>query len=170
MAGLNTYAYQQTVADEQYVQGDEFDPIALEDLEGFKLQFSPGLRLMVNQFSVGLAFENAIGFNVSGNSGENMENFQSVLATLSNDFPVIISEGLGDSYLRPVLYVKTVPNGDTQLGLNGLFSTSKFWVQGGYNSFMVLRADWVLLYQTYFQSEVLWNLGQMTYWPMKTLP
>ncbi len=135
MAGLNTYAYQQTVADEQYVQGDEFDPIALEDLEGFKLQFSPGLRLMVNQFSVGLAFENAIGFNVSGNSGENMENFQSVLATLSNDFPVIISEGLGDSYLRPVLYVKTVPNGDTQLGLNGLFSTSKFWVQGGYNSF-----------------------------------
>ncbi|MDF0716165.1 PorP/SprF family type IX secretion system membrane protein [Muricauda sp. 334s03] len=134
MAGLNTFAFQQTVADEQYVQGDELDPVALEDLEGFKVQFTPGLRLLVNKFSVGLALENAIGFNVSGN-GDSMESFQSVTVTLSNDFPLVLSEGLGDSYVRPVLYVKSVPNGDTQFGLNGLFSTSKFWVQGGYNSF-----------------------------------
>ena len=135
MAGLNTFAFQQTVADEQYIQGDGIDPAALEDFEGFKVQFSPGLRLLVNRFSAGLAFENAIGFNVSGNNGESMENFQSVLGTLSNDFPIIISDGLGDSYVRPVLYVKSIPNGDTQFGLNGLFSTSKFWIQGGYNSF-----------------------------------
>ena len=106
----------------------------LEDLEGFKVQFTPGLRLLVNRFSVGLAFENAVGFNVSGND-DSMESFQSVAGTLSNDFPVYLSEGLGNSYVRPVLYAKSVPNGDTQFGLNGLFSTSKFWVQGGYNSF-----------------------------------
>lgn len=135
MAGLNTFAFQQTVADEQYIQGDGIDPAALEDFEGFKVQFSPGLRLLVNRFSVGVAFENALGFNISGNNGENMENFQSVTGTLSNDFPLLISEGLGDSYVRPVLYVKSIPNGDTQFGLNGLFSTSKFWLQGGYNSF-----------------------------------
>ncbi|MBO0341210.1 PorP/SprF family type IX secretion system membrane protein [Flagellimonas profundi] len=135
MAGLNAFAYQQTVADELYVQGDVLDPVALEDFEGFKVQFSPGLRLSVNTFSVGLAMENAIGFNVSGNNGESMESFQSFTGTLSNDFPLMLSEGLGDSYLRPIAYVKSVPNGDTQFGLNGLFSTSKFWVQGGYNSF-----------------------------------
>ncbi|MBO0329647.1 PorP/SprF family type IX secretion system membrane protein [[Muricauda] lutisoli] len=135
MAGLNTFAYQQTVADELYVQRDVLDPVALEDFEGFKVQFSPGLRLSVNTFSVGLAMENAIGFNVSGNNGESMESFQSFTGTLSNDFPLMLSEGLGDSYLRPIAYVKSVPNGDTQFGLNGLFSTSKFWVQGGYNSF-----------------------------------
>ena len=135
MAGLNIFAFQQTVADEQFVQGDVVDPIALEDFEGFKVQFSPGLRLLVNQFSAGLAFENAIGFNVSGNNRESMESFQSLIGTLSNDFPVMLSESLGDSYVRPVLYLKSVPNGDTQFGLNGLFSTSKFWVQGGYNSF-----------------------------------
>ena len=135
MAGLNTFAFQQTVADEQFVPGDELDPVALADLEGFKVQFTPGLRLVVNQFSVGLALENAIGFNVSGNNGESMESFQSVTGTLSNDFPLMLSEGLGNSYVRPVLYVKSVPNGDAQFGLNGLFSTSKFWVQGGYNSF-----------------------------------
>ena len=135
MAGLNIFAFQQTVADEQFVQGDVVDPIALEDFEGFKVQFSPGLRLLVNQFSAGLAFENAIGFNVSGNNSESMESFQSITGTLSNDFPVMLSESLGNSYVRPVLYLKSVPNGDTQFGLNGLFSTSKFWVQGGYNSF-----------------------------------
>lgn len=135
MVGLNVFAFQQTIADEQYVQGDEPDPVALEDLEGFKVQFTPGLRLLVNRFSVGLALENAVGFNVSGNNGSNMESFQSITGTLSNDFPIQLSEGLGDSYVRPVIYVKSVPNGDTQYGLNGLFSTSKFWVQGGYNSF-----------------------------------
>lgn len=134
MAGLNIFAFQQSVADEQFFQGDPLDPIFLEDFEAFRVQFSPGLRLVVNHFSVGLALENAVGFNVSGNS-ENMDSFQSVTGTLSNDFPVIISKGLGDSFVRPVLYVKTIPNGDTQYGLNGLFSTSKFWVQGGYNSF-----------------------------------
>nr|WP_297788111.1 PorP/SprF family type IX secretion system membrane protein [uncultured Allomuricauda sp.] len=134
MAGLNTFAFQQTVADEQFVQGDEPDPALLEDFEGFKVQFSPGLRLLVNQLSVGLAFENAIGFDLSGN-GESRDNFQVVLGTLSNDFPVTISEGLGYSFVRPVVYVKSIPDGDTQFGLNGLFSTSKFWVQGGYNSF-----------------------------------
>jgi len=135
MAGLNVFAFQQTIADEQYVQGDGPDPVALEDLEGFKVQFTPGLRLLVNRFSVGLALENAVGFNVSGNNGSNMESFQSITGTLSNDFPLQLSESLGDSYVRPVIYVKSVPNGDTQFGLNGLFSTSKFWVQGGYNSF-----------------------------------
>ncbi len=135
MAGLNTFAFQQTVANEQFVQGDGVDPVALEDMEGFKVQFSPGLRLLINQFSVGLALENAVGFNVSGNNRESMESFQSVTGTLSNDFPLMLPESLGDSYVRPVLYLKSVPNGDTQFGLNGLFSTSKFWVQGGYNSF-----------------------------------
>ena len=106
MAGLNTFAYQQTVADEQYIQGDGLDPAALEDFEGFKVQFSPGLRLLVNRFSAGVAFENAIGFDLSGN-GESTDNFQVVLGTLSNDFPIMISESLGES----------------------------FWLQGGYNSF-----------------------------------
>lgn len=34
-----------------------------------------------------------------------------------------------------MLYVKSVPNGDTQIGVNGLLSTPKVWLQGGYNSF-----------------------------------
>lgn len=134
MAGLNTFAFRQTVADERFGLEDELTPEELEDLEGFRVQFSPALRLMVNRFSVGVAFENAVGFSVSGN-GENIDSFQVVTGTLANDFPVTISDAFGDSFVRPVVYVKSVPEGDTQYGINGLLSTSKFWVQGGYNSF-----------------------------------
>ncbi|SDQ69923.1 PorP/SprF family type IX secretion system membrane protein [Flagellimonas zhangzhouensis] len=135
MAGLNLFAFQQTVADEQFVPIDGIPDSELEGYEGFKVTFSPGFRLLINQFNVGLAFENAFGFNVSGLENDSAEYFKMITGTLSNDFPIYISNGLGDSFIRPVVYVKSVPIGDTQFGLNGLFSTSKFWVQGGYNSF-----------------------------------
>lgn len=135
MAGLNLFAFQQTVADEQFVPIDGIPETELGGYEGFKVTFSPSFRLFINQFNVGLAFENAFGFNVSGLENDSAEYFKTVTGTLSNDFPIYISDGLGASYIRPVVYVKSVPIGDTQFGLNGLLSTSKFWVQGGYNSF-----------------------------------
>lgn len=133
LAGVNVFAFQQTVADERFGQNGEVDPTILEDFEGFRMTFSPGFRLLVNRFSMGLAFENAVGFYLSG-EGET-ENFQTIMGTLGHDFPVTLSSGLGDSFVRPMIYVKSVPEGDTQFGLNGLLSTSKFWLQGGYNSF-----------------------------------
>ncbi len=135
MAGLNLFAFQQSVADEQFVPIDGVTDAELDGYEGFKVTFSPGFRLFINQFNVGLAFENAFGFNISGLENDSADYFKTVTGTLSNDFPIYVSDGLGDSFVRPVVYVKSVPNGDTQFGLNGLFSTSKFWVQGGYNSF-----------------------------------
>ncbi|WP_375324681.1 PorP/SprF family type IX secretion system membrane protein [Flagellimonas sp. GZD32] len=135
MAGLNLFAFQQSVADEQFVPIDGVTDAELDGYEGFKVTFSPGFRLFINQFNVGLAFENAFGFNISGLENDSANYFKTVTGTLSNDFPIYVSDGLGDSFVRPVVYVKSVPTGDTQFGLNGLFSTSKFWVQGGYNSF-----------------------------------
>lgn len=133
MAGINLFAYQQTVADEQYAQNEALDPSELEGFEGFRMQFSPGFRLLVNRFSLGLAFENAVGVHLSG-EGET-DNFQTIIGTVGHDFPVILFSGLENSFVRPVIYVKSIPEGNTQFGLNGLLSTSRFWVQGGYNSF-----------------------------------
>ncbi|GLU44520.1 hypothetical protein Musp01_21440 [Muricauda sp. NBRC 101325] len=135
MAGLNLFAFQQTVADEQFAPIDGVTDAELDGYEGFKVTFSPGFRLFVDQFNVGLAFENAFGFNVSGLENDSAEYFKTITGTISNDFPLHISDGLGASFFRPIVYVKSVPIGDTQFGLNGLFSTSKFWVQGGFNSF-----------------------------------
>lgn len=135
IAGLNMYAFQETLADEQYATTSGLDPIALEDYQNFRMQFSPGLRLMVHQTSVGIAFENAFGFIVSGDDAGNNEYFKTFIGTLSQDIPVSLFENSGQSIIRPIAYIKAIPDGDTQYGLNGLFSTPYFWVQGGYNSF-----------------------------------
>lgn len=133
MAGMNIFAFQQTVADERFGQEEEIDPSILEGFEGFRMEFSPAFRLLIDRFSLGLAFENAVGLNLSGEG--NTSNFQTVMGSAAHDFPVTLFGGMDDSFVRPVVYVKSIPDGDTQFGLNGLFSTSKFWVQGGYNSF-----------------------------------
>jgi len=135
MAGLNMYAFQETLADEQFVSNSGLDPIVLEDYKNFRMQFSPGLRLMVHQTGIGIAFENAFGFILSGDDAGNNHYFKTFMGTVSQDIPVSLFESQGRSIIRPVAYIKSIPDGDTQYGLNGLLSTPYFWVQGGYNSF-----------------------------------
>ena len=134
LAGINLFAFQESLADDRFVPDPDLDVPQLESNKDFILQFSPAVRLNVNQFSVGLAFENGFGFNLS-DSGNGPENFQIFTGTLSNDFNVGLFPTWGDSFVRPLVYVKSIPNGDTQFGLNTLLSTPKFWAQGGYNSF-----------------------------------
>ncbi|MBO0324196.1 PorP/SprF family type IX secretion system membrane protein [Muricauda sp. CAU 1633] len=134
LAGINLFAFQNSLADDRFVPDPDLDLPELESSKDFMLQFSPAVRLNVNQFSVGLAFENGFGFNLS-DSGNGPEGFQIVTGILSNDFNVELFPAWGDSFVRPMVYVKSVPNADTQFGLNTLLSTPKFWAQGGYNSF-----------------------------------
>ncbi|MEZ4808754.1 MAG: PorP/SprF family type IX secretion system membrane protein [Allomuricauda sp.] len=135
MVGVNIFAFQEKLADDRFISDPDVELPQLESPDSFILQFSPAIRLQVNRFSVGLAFENAVGVNLSGNDSGDTENFKIVTGTLSNDFPLVLFKGWEDSFVRPVVYVKSVPEGDTQFGVNGLLSTPRIWVQGGYNSF-----------------------------------
>ena len=134
LAGMNLFAFQNTVADDLIVPDENIDLSELQGRKDFLLQFSPALRLKVNQFSVGIAFENGFGFNLS-NSEDSLESFKIITGTLSNDFNIGLFPSWGNSFVRPIAYVKSIPDEDTQFGLNTLLSTPKFWVQGGYNSF-----------------------------------
>ncbi|MEW2922291.1 PorP/SprF family type IX secretion system membrane protein [Muricauda sp. ANG21] len=134
LAGMNLFAFQNTLADDRFVPDQDIDLPELQSRKDFILQFSPAVRLNVNQFSAGLAFENGFGFNLS-ESQDSLENFQIVTGTLSNDFNVGLFPAWGTSFVRPLVYVKSIAGQDTQFGLNTLLSTPKFWVQGGYNSF-----------------------------------
>nr|WP_299068786.1 PorP/SprF family type IX secretion system membrane protein [uncultured Allomuricauda sp.] len=131
IAGFNLSGFQEKLADDRFTP-DPDDVSQLEDINEFIVSFSPGIRLQVNQFSFGLALENALDFNLSG-GGDRMD-FRILTGTLSNDFLLTIFSD-NDSFVRPIIYVRSIPDQDTQFGINGLFSTSKFWVQGGYNSF-----------------------------------
>ena len=133
--GTNVYGFNEQLADDRFMPDPDIDIPGLESTDDFILQFSPAIRLQVDQFNIGLAIENAIDFNLSDSGGGQADGGTAVIGTLSNDFPIFIFEGLGDSFLRPVLYVKSIPDADTQIGINGLLSTSRLWMQAGYNSF-----------------------------------
>ena len=135
MAGINIFAFQEKLADDRFMPDPDMELPQLESSNSFILQFSPAIRLQVNRFSMGVAFENAVGVNLSGNDTGTMGNFKIVTGTLSNDFPVVLFKGWNNSFVRPVVYVKSIPNEDTQFGINTLLSTSRFWLQGGYNNF-----------------------------------
>lgn len=140
LAGVNLFASQRTLADDFFISDAEVDLTQLEAAEGFMVQFSPGIRLQANQFGVGLAFENAIGLGASDNDILENTNFKTITGSLNYDVPISLFSGWGSSFLRPMVYVKSIPNGDTQVGINGLLSTPKVWLQGGYNSFYGVSA------------------------------
>ena len=133
--GVNLFAFQEKLADDRFVSDPSVELPELDSSNRFLFQFSPGIGLQVDQFNVGLGFENAVGFTLSDNENEDSGNFKTVTGTLSNDFPVFLFPGWEQGFFRPVLYIKSIPDVDTQFGVSGLLSTSKFWVQGGYNSF-----------------------------------
>ncbi len=131
--GANVLAFQQELADDRFVPDDQIDLPQLETSDSFVLQMTPGVRLQSGDFAIAMALENALEVNLSDNDRENIGAIFSGL--LSYDVPVQLFDALGESYIRPMLYLRSVPNADTQIGINTLFATSIFWAQGGYNSF-----------------------------------
>jgi type IX secretion system PorP/SprF family membrane protein len=132
--GANLFGFQEKLADELFIEDPDVDLPILESTNAFIVLFSPGIRLQVNQFNLGLAVENALDYNFSDNVGRGGD-LRILTGTLSNDFPVNVFSNESNSFVRPIVYIRAIPDQDTQFGINGLFSTSKFWVQGGYNSF-----------------------------------
>ncbi|WP_420602023.1 PorP/SprF family type IX secretion system membrane protein [Flagellimonas sp.] len=135
VVGTNVAAFSKELADDRFDLNPDIDLPQLENSSEFIMQFSPAVRLQINRFSVGLAVENAIYLNLSDSGSESSEDESIFTGTLSNDFPLALFPGLDNSFVRPMIYVRAIPNADTQFGINGLLSTSKFWLQGGYNNF-----------------------------------
>ena len=129
--GTNIFAFTQELADEQFGMNPLIEG-GMTNLENsFIAQFSPGIRINANGFSMGMVVENAFEQNFT-NSG--MEGSPRVFTGfISNDFPIFLFDEV--SYFRPQAYVRAVSDFDTQYGLTALFTNPKFWVQGGYNSF-----------------------------------
>ena len=133
--GLNVMGYQQELAD------NRFQPIPYQDFpflnEGpqFILQAAPGIQLGYKGFSVGFSAENLINFNVS--AGEKVSEFKDkiYLGLASYQIPIEGTGLLEGSFLRPAVYLKTIPNLDSQFGMQALLSAQRFWLQAGYNNF-----------------------------------
>jgi len=133
--GLNVMGYQQELADNRFQPFPNQDLPFLNEGPQFILQAAPGIQLGYKGFSIGFSGENFIDFNVS--AGEKVSDFKDkvYLGLASYQIPIEGAGILEGSFLRPALYFKTIPNLDSQYGIQTLFSTERFWLQAGYNNF-----------------------------------
>ena len=131
--GANVFGYQNELADDRFIQDpDMILPLPLESND-FILQFAPGILLMADRLSIGLTSENLVDYNF--NTNESQTDNKIALVSLGYDFPVSFLPFDEEASIRPIIYFKSIPDFDNQLGINALLSSSKFWAQAGYNNF-----------------------------------
>jgi len=133
--GLNLFGYQQELSDTRFQIDPQIQLPLLGTSTNFILQFAPGIQFFYDRFSIGIASENLFDYNVTEKEGYSQNGDRIVLGTAAYDFPVSILKSDDASTIRPMLYIKSIPGFDTQVGLSTLLSTNKFWAQTGYNSF-----------------------------------
>ncbi|MEZ4970555.1 MAG: PorP/SprF family type IX secretion system membrane protein [Flavobacteriaceae bacterium] len=143
--GLNVFGFNSEIADDRYNPDPE---ISLPQLElsknAFIMQFAPGVRFSIDGFGVGFTAENLFDYNFSTNEGVSHSDEKIYLGMMDYRLPITLFTGVDNAYLLPMLYVKSVPYGDTQVGLNALLSSNKFWLQGGIILSMVYRPVWAV--------------------------
>ncbi|WP_437368990.1 PorP/SprF family type IX secretion system membrane protein [Maribacter litoralis] len=130
--GMNVFAFQQKLADDRFFVPNPIQTTAEND---FILQMAPGINLNIDRFNIGLVSENLFDYNFTTNERNTSPDDRMFQALVSYDFPVSILSTDNSSVIRPMIYYKTIPGLDDQVGLTTLLTTNKYWVQAGYNSF-----------------------------------
>ncbi len=132
--GVNLYAYQRKIADERLLQNPNL-PATLSSSSDFIVQMAPGLQFSVGSFNTGISVENLVDYNISAGEKVTQPGEKIYFGHAGFEFPIALFGTTQNSFVRPVVYLKSIPGYDEQLGLNTLISTSKFYTQLGYNNF-----------------------------------
>ena len=133
--GLNLFGFQHEFSGIPFPGDPQIELPQLDSNDGFILQLAPGIQFSYDRFSVGFASENLFDYNVTDKDQFTGSSDKIYLGTASYDFPVNIMKSESPSVIRPMIYFKSIPGFDTQIGMSGFLSTNKFWAQTGYNSF-----------------------------------
>ena len=133
--GINLFLFSQKLADDRFQPDPMIELPMVEDTNNFILQAAPSLRFMISGFSIGITAENLFDYNFSDSERVSQPRDKIYIGHASYRIPVNVFGSDDASYLQPIVYMKTFPEIDNQYGLTTIFSTPKFWVQGGYNSF-----------------------------------
>ncbi len=133
--GLNLFGFQNEFTGSPFQADPQIQLPLLGSTDSFILQFAPGIQFTYDQFSVGFTSENMFDYNMTENERNSQSGDKIFLGTAAYAFPISVMESDSTSVLRPMLYLKSIPGYDTQIGLNAILSTNKFWAQTGYNSF-----------------------------------
>lgn len=131
--GANVFGFVQELADTRFpVNPIPGIPQSIPTND-FILQVAPGFNLEVENFSLSLASENLFDYNFTDKASNTATSDKIFMGMASYDFPIMQSDST--AYIRPSVYLRTIPEQENQIGLNALFSTQKYWIQSGYNNF-----------------------------------
>ena len=133
--GLNLFGYQRKLATEIFQPNDVIGLPGLEETNDFILQLAPSLRFKLDRFNIGIVAENLFDRNFTTNEKDTGPDEKVYIGWAAYSIPLTIFGIPDESFVQPTVYMKTMPNLDNQFGITTLFSTPKFWVQGGYNNF-----------------------------------
>ena len=135
--GANLFVFQSELADDRFINDPDDLPLPIPpESSNFVVQFAPGLQFRSSLFRIGVTIENLLDINLSGDEDFTSGDGLYFLGHSSYEIPIsVLGYSEGESYLRPMVYYKTIPEQDNQLGINALLSTPIVWVQAGYNSF-----------------------------------
>ncbi len=133
--GANLFAFSQTLADDQFTSNPGIILPPEEEGGSFLLQLAPSLQFAIDNFRIGIVGENLFDYNFSTSERATQPSEKIYLGFASYDVAISESEDGDRTYVRPMAYYKNIPGADDQYGLSAVYSTPKFWVQGGFNSF-----------------------------------
>ncbi|MEH6679966.1 MAG: PorP/SprF family type IX secretion system membrane protein [Sediminicola sp.] len=135
--GLNVFGFQSEVTDDAFVPDEEVG-FLFGNENDFIVQMAPGFQLMLNGLSLGFSVGNLVDYNFTAK--ESVHSGKNYLASLGYEIPITFFGNGDDSYIRPLLYMKTVPDVKDQYGAMALISSPKYWGQVGYNNFYGISA------------------------------
>ncbi|MEM9141495.1 MAG: PorP/SprF family type IX secretion system membrane protein [Bacteroidota bacterium] len=137
--GINVFGFQQELADDRFPVNPNIPLPQLGTTNDFIMQLAPGIRLFVENFAFGLASENLFDYNFSESEGNTVAADKVYMAMVSYDLPIMRALD-PTAFLRPSLYLRTIPELQNQVGASMLLSHSKYWGQLGYNNFYGISA------------------------------
>lgn len=132
--GANLFGFVQELADDRF-QVDPNLPIPIAtETNDFILQMAPGVSLEVERLSLSLASENLVDYNFRAKEGNTAKEDKIFMSLLSYDFPIALGSAT-NAFLRPSMYLRTIPGQSNQVGFYTHLNTDGYYGQIGYNNF-----------------------------------
>ncbi len=132
--GANLFGFTQKLADDRF-SVDPNLPLPLPPVtDDFILQMAPGISLEVERLTFSLASENLLDYNFTAKEGNTAKEDKIFMSLLSYDFPLAFGSAT-NAFLRPSMYLRTIPGQSNQVGFYTLLNTNSYWAQLGYNNF-----------------------------------
>ncbi|WP_289040160.1 PorP/SprF family type IX secretion system membrane protein [uncultured Zobellia sp.] len=132
--GANVFGFVQSLADDRFTVNPDFPLLQSAPTDDFILQVAPGVSLSVERLTLGFASENLIDFNFTEKEANTEKEDKVFMGIVSYDFPVTLGAAQ-NSFIRPSMYLRTIPGEANQVGFNALLNTNKYWGQLGFNNF-----------------------------------